>query len=187
LRLISALRPVLANVLGQTLGLSDDLVIVASPGTGKTSALFQLADASVRAASATPLVISLSDWSTGDLTLIQTILSRPAFNGFTEANLRAAAAKQPGVVFMFDSWNELGSDARRRARAQIQSLRAELPAATFIATTRPEISDAPFDGQMLTVLELSEQQQVEIAREIKGEGGVRLVRSLFSYAHSLSS
>jgi hypothetical protein len=180
-------EPVLANVLGQTLGLSDDLVIVASPGTGKNSALFQLADASVRAASATPLVISLSDWSTGDLTLIQTILSRPAFNGFTEANLRAAAAKQPGVVFMFDSWNELGSDARRRARAQIQSLRAELPAATFIATTRPEISDAPFDGQMLTVLELSEQQQVEIAREIKGEGGVRLVRSLFSYAQSLSS
>ena len=168
------LEPVLASALGQTLGASDDLVIVASPGTGKTSALFQLAEAAVSAASGIPLVISLSDWSTGGLTLIETILRRPAFSGFTEANLRAVA-EQPGVVFMFDSWNELGSDARRRARSEIQDLRAELPAVTLIATTRPEISDVPFDGQLLTVLELSEQQQMEIAREIKGEKGVRLV------------
>ena len=160
--------------MGKRWALSDDLVIVASPGTGKTSTLFQLAEAAVNAASGTPLVISLSDWSTGGLTLIETILRRPAFSGFTEANLRVAA-EQPGVVFLFDSWNELGSDARRRARSQIQNLRAELPTVTFIATTRPEISDVPFDGQLLTVLELSEQQQVEIAREIKGEGGVRLV------------
>lgn len=167
-------EPVLASALGQTLGTLDDLVIVAPPGTGKTSALFQLAEASVSAASGTPLVVSLSDWSTGGLTLIEAILRRPAFSGFTEANLRAVA-EQPGVVFMFDSWNELGSDARRRARTEIQSLRAELPAATFIATTRPEISDVPFDGQLLTVLELSEQQQMDIAREIRGEQGVRLV------------
>ncbi len=167
-------EPVLASALGQTLGTLDDLVIVAPPGTGKTTALFQLAEASVRAASGTPLVVSLSDWSTGGLTLIEAILRRPAFSGFTEADLRAVA-EQPGVVFMFDSWNELGSDARRRARTEIQSLRAELPAATFVATTRPEISDVPFDGQLLTVLELSEQQQMDIAREIKGEHGVRLV------------
>ncbi|MGO6689699.1 NACHT domain-containing protein [Rhizobium leguminosarum] len=167
-------EPVLASALGQTLGTLDDLVIVAAPGTGKTSALFQLAEASVSAASGTPLVVSLSDWSTGGLTLIEEILRRPAFSGFTETNLRAVA-ERPGVVLMFDSWNELGSDARRRARVEIQNLRAELPAATFIATTRPEISDVPFDGQLLTVLELSEQQQIDIAREIKGEHGVRLV------------
>ena len=58
---------------------------------------------------------------------------------------------------------------------KFRTLRAELPAATFIATTRPEISDVPFDGQLLTVLELSEQQQMDIAREIRGEQGVRLV------------
>jgi hypothetical protein len=167
-------EPVLASVLGQTLGMLDDLVIVAPPGTGKTSALFQLAEASVSATSGTPLVVSLSDWSTGGLTLIDAILRRPAFSGFTEANLRAVA-EQPGVVFMFDSWNELGSDARRRARTEIQNLRAELPATTFLATTRPEISDVPFDGQLLTVLELNEQQQMDIAREIKGDQGIRLV------------
>jgi hypothetical protein len=163
-----------ASALGQTLGTLDDLVIVAPPGTGKTSALFQLAEGAVRAASGTPLVILLSDWSTGGLTLIEAILRRPAFNGFSEANLRGVA-EQPGIVFMFESWNELGTDARRRARAEIQNLRAELPAATFIATTRPEISNMPFDGQLLTVLELSEQQQMDIAREIKGEKGVRLI------------
>ena len=167
-------EPVLVSALGQSLGTLDDLVIVAPPGTGKTSALFQLAEASVRAASGTPLVVSLSDWSTGSLTLMETILRRPAFSGVTEANLRAVA-EQPGVVFMFDSWNELGSNARRRARTEIQRLRAELPAATFIATTRPEISDVPFDGQSLTVLELSEQQQMDIAEEIRGEKGIGLV------------
>lgn len=167
-------EPVLTSALGQTLGTLDDLVIVAAPGTGKTSALFQLAEASVRVANGTPLVVSLSDWSTGGITLIEAILRRPAFAGFTETNLRAVA-EQPGIVFMFDSWNELGSDARRRARTEIQSLRAELPAATFIATTRPEISDMPFDGQLLTVLELNERQQMDIAHEIRGEQGVRLV------------
>ncbi|MBE1707074.1 MULTISPECIES: NACHT domain-containing protein [Mesorhizobium] len=167
-------EPVLASALGQTLGAMDDLVIVAPPGTGKTSALFQLAEASVSAASGTPLVVSLSDWSTGTLTRIEAILRRPAFSGFKEADLRTVA-EQPGVVFMFDSWNELGSEARRRARTEIQSLRSELPAATFVATTRPEISDVPFEGQLLTVLELSEQQQVDIARDIKGDHGVRLV------------
>ncbi|MER9615552.1 hypothetical protein [Mesorhizobium sp. M0207] len=166
--------PVLSSALGQTLGAMDDLVIVAPPGTGKTSALFQLAKASVSAASGTPLVVSLSDWSTGTFTLIEAILRRPAFSGFTEPDLRAVA-EQPGIVFMFDSWNELGSEARRRARTEIQSLRAELPGATFVATTRPEISDVPFDGQLLTVLELTQQQQVDIARDIKGDHGVRLV------------
>ncbi|WP_245519448.1 MULTISPECIES: hypothetical protein [unclassified Mesorhizobium] len=167
-------EPVLARALGRTLGAMDDLVIVAAPGTGKTSALFQLAEASVGSASGTPLVVSLSDWSTGGLTLIDAILRRPAFSGFTETDLRTVA-EQPGVVFMFDSWNELGSEGRRRARAEIESLRAELPAATFVVTTRPEISDVPFEGQLLTVLELSVQQQMDIAREIKGEYGVRLV------------
>ncbi|MER8846786.1 NACHT domain-containing protein [Mesorhizobium australicum] len=167
-------EPVLARALGQTLGAMDDLVIVAAPGTGKTSALFQLAEASVSSASGTPLVVSLSDWSTGGRTLIEAILRRPAFSRFTETDLRTVA-EQPGVVFMFDGWNELGSQARRRARTEIQSLRAELPAATFVVTTRPEISDVPFDGQLLTVLELSQQQQVDIARDIKGGHGVRLV------------
>lgn len=167
-------EPVPASGLGQTLGTLEDIVIVAPPGTGKTSVLFQLAEASISSACGTPLVVSLSDWSTGSHTLIEAILRRPSFSGFTESNLRAVAA-QPGVVFMFDGWNELGSDARRRARAEIQNLRAELPAATFIITTRPEISNVPLDGKLLTVLELSEQQQMEIAREINGESGVRLV------------
>lgn len=167
-------EPVLASALGQTLGILDDLVIVAAPGTGKSSALFQLAEASVQAKSGTPLIVSLSDWSTGGLTLIEAILRRPAYSRFTEQNLRAVA-DYPGVVFMFDSWNELGTEARRRARTEIQTLRAELPAATFIATTRPEILDVPFDGQLLTVLELNEEQQMEIAHEIKGDQGVRIV------------
>jgi hypothetical protein len=162
------------STLGELLSTLDDLVIVAPPGTGKTSALFQLAEASISAASGTPLIVSLSDWSTGGQTLIEAILQRPAFNGFTEANLRAVAG-QPGVAFMFDSWNELGGNARRRARIGIQNLRAELPAATFVITTRPQAIDVPFDGQLLTVLELSEQQQMDIAREIKDEQGVRFV------------
>ncbi len=167
-------EPVSTAALGATLGTVDDLVIVAPPGTGKTSALLQLAEAAVSAGSGTPIVISLADWSTGTATLLEAILRRPAFSGFTEANLRAVA-EQAGVAFLLDSWNELGSDARRRARAEIQTLRAELPGATFIATTRPEITDVPFDGQLLTVLELTEQQQMDIAREIKGDQGVRLV------------
>jgi hypothetical protein len=167
-------EPVATTALGQALGSSDDLVIVAPPGTGKTSALLQLAEACVGAGSGMPLFVSLADWSTGTLSLVDAILRKPAFAGLTEANLRAVA-EQPGVVFMFDSWNELGTEASRRARAEIEALRAELPAATFIATTRPEISDVPIDGQPLTVLELSDKQQLDIARTMKGEQGARLI------------
>jgi hypothetical protein len=167
-------EPVSTTALGQALGTSDDLVIVAPPGTGKTSVLLQLAEACVGARSGTPLFVSLADWSTGNLSLLEAILRRPAFSGLTEANLRAVA-EQPGIAFMFDSWNELGTEASRRARTEIENLRAELPAATFIATTRPEISDVPFDGQPLTVLELSDKQQMDIARAMKGEQGARLI------------
>ena len=167
-------EPGLASVLGQTLGILDHLVIVAPPGTGKSTVLFQMAEGSVSTKSGTPLVISLSDWSTGGLSLVESILRRPAFRGLTESDLRAVA-EQPGVVFMFDSWNELGGDARRRARTEIQALRAELPAATFVLTTRPESSTVPFEGQISTVLELNDQQQIDIARELKGQEGVRLV------------
>ncbi len=166
--------PILASVLGRTMGNLDDIIIVAPPGTGKTSTLFQLAEACVSAKNGTPLLISLSDWSTGRFTLIEEILRRPAFAEFTEANLRSVA-EDPGVVFMFDSWNELGREERRRARTEIHSLRAEIPAATFIATTRTEISDVPFDGQLLTVLDLTEQQQIDIAREIGQSQGERLI------------
>jgi len=55
-------EPGLASVLGQTLGILDHLVIVAPPGTGKSTVLFQMAEGSVSTKSGTPLVISLSDW-----------------------------------------------------------------------------------------------------------------------------
>lgn len=104
----------------------DDLVLVAPPGMGKTTTLLQVAEGVLEAGAGVPVVVPLGDWATEDETLLASILKRPAFREFSEANFRDAAAK-PGVVLLLDGWNELDAPSRGRARVQVATLQAELP------------------------------------------------------------
>ena len=152
----------------------DDLILVAAPGMGKTTTLFQVADGLLEIGNGTPLIVPLGDWATEGDALLVSILKRPAFNGISEQDFRAVAAN-PGVVLLLDGWNELNAAARERARVQITALKAELPELGFVISTRKQALDIPFGGTRVDLLPLDDDQQMEITRGMRGDAGAQLV------------
>lgn len=152
----------------------DDLILVAAPGMGKTTTLFQVADGLLEIGNGTPLIVPLGDWTTEGGALLASILKRPAFDGISEQDFRTVAAK-PGVVLLLDGWNELDAAARERARVQITALKAELPELGLVISTRKQALDIPFGGTRVDLLPLDDEQQMEIARGMRGEAGAQLV------------
>lgn len=152
----------------------DDLILVAAPGMGKTTTLFQVANGVLEIGNGTPLVVPLGDWATESDTLLVSILKRPAFNGISEQDFRTVATK-PGVVLLLDGWNELDAAARERARVQITALKTELPELGLVISTRRQALDIPFGGTRVDLLPLDDEQQMEIARAMRGEAGAQLV------------
>jgi hypothetical protein len=152
----------------------DDLILMAAPGMGKTTTLFQIADSVLETATGTPFIVSLGDWATENDSLLVSILKRPAYNGISEEDFRTVATK-PGVVLLLDGWNELDAAARGRARVQIESLKAALPELSLIISTRKQALDIPFVGTRIDLLPLGDGQQMEIARAMRGGAGVQLV------------
>ncbi len=152
----------------------DDLILVASPGMGKTTTLFQIAEGLLASGNGTPLVVPLGDWATEGVTMLDSILKRPAFRGISEDDLRKAAT-QPGVVLLLDGWNELDSLARSRARVQVAALKAELPELGLVISTRRQALDVPFGGTRIDLLPLSEDQQMQIAVAMRGDAGAKIV------------
>lgn len=152
----------------------DDLILVAAPGMGKTTTLFQIADGVLENGNGTPLIVPLGDWATEGDALLESILNRPAFNGISEQDFRAVAAN-PGVVLLLDGWNELDAAARERARVQITALKAELPELGLVISTRKQALDIPFSGTRVDLLPLDDDQQMEIAHGMRGDAGAQLV------------
>jgi hypothetical protein len=152
----------------------DDLILVAPPGTGKTTTLFQIAEGVLANGSGTPLVVQLGDWATERSPVLDSILKRPAFRGISEDDFRSVAA-HAGVLLLLDGWNELDADARARARVQVAALKAELPVLGLVISTRRQALDVPFVGTRVDLMPLNEEQQTQIATSMRGEAGVRLV------------
>ena len=152
----------------------DDLILVAAPGMGKTTTLFQVADGVLEVGNGTPLFVPLGDWATEGDALLVSILKRPAFNGISEHDFRTVATK-PGVVLLLDGWNELDAAARERARVQITTLKAELPELGLIISTRRQALDFPIAGTRVDLLPLDDEQQMEIARAMRGDAGAQLI------------
>ncbi|WP_186194538.1 NACHT domain-containing protein [Burkholderia gladioli] len=152
----------------------DDLILVAPPGMGKTTTLFQIAECVLANRTGTPLIVPLGDWATEGTKVLDSILQRPAFRGITEDDFRRAAA-QPGVVLLLDGWNELDSQARSRARVQVAALKAELPELGLIVSTRRQALDVPFPGTRVDLLPLNEGQQMQIAVVMRGDVGAKIV------------
>lgn len=166
--------PVSTSALATALATLDDLVLVAPPGMGKTTTLFQIAEAVLANGHSSPIVIPLGDWSADGLSLLESVLKRPAFRGITEDDLRTAAAK-PGVILLLDGWNELDGAARKRAAVQVKRLQLELPEVSLLISTRKQALDVPVDGKRVNLLPLNETQQLDIARTLRGNAGERII------------
>ena len=149
-----------------------DLILVASPGMGKTTTLLQIADAVLETSNATPIVVPLGNWSEAGGSLLEAILRRSAFRAISEDDFRSAAAK-PGVFLLLDGWNELDSQSRRRAAAEMERLQVDLPALGFVVATREQGRLPPIDATVVRLRPLNTRQQLEIAGALRpgdGEG-----------------
>ena len=168
-------KPVLTSALASALSTLGDLILVASPGMGKTATLFQVAEG-ILAQGGLPIFVPLADWATGNATLLELpILKRQTFRGKVTENDFRTVANKPGVFLLLDGWNELDSAARRRATAELKRLQADLPELGLFVSTRRQALDVPFEGARVDLQPLSEAQQMEMARVMRGEDGARIV------------
>ena len=151
-----------------------DLVLVAPPGMGKTTTVFQVAEAALEANAGLPIIVPLGNWSANQDTLLGAILRRPAFRTFSDEDFRSAAAR-PGVFLLLDGWNELDSASRLRVAAETEDLQLELPGLGFVVATREERGVAPIDGRVVRLRPLNERQQLDIAGAVRGDAGEGMV------------
>ena len=161
--------------LARGLASLGEVVIVAPPGMGKTTTLFQLSDEILKGDHGSPIVVPLGNWSADDASLLESILKRPAFHTISKEDFRSVAAR-PGVFLLLDGWNELDSASRGRAAAEIEHLQLQLPSLSVVIATREQGGGVPIDGVAVQLRSMSEHQQLEMARARHGELGERLVR-----------
>lgn len=107
-------EPLSTDALAKAVTKFGDLILVAAPGMGKTTTIFQVADGVVNAQAGSPIIVSLGDWATLQDSLLGSVLKRIAFSGISEADFHLAASV-PGVVLLLDGWNELDGAARGSA------------------------------------------------------------------------
>lgn len=62
-------EPVITSAIAGMAIRLDDLILVAGPGMGKTTTLFQIAESMLATNLGTPLVVSLGDWATENTTI----------------------------------------------------------------------------------------------------------------------
>ena len=160
--------------VAEALATLDDLIIVAEPGMGKTTTVFQIAEAVLEKGYGSPIIVRLGDWSVDGSPLLESILNRSSFGEITEDHLRRIAAN-PEVILLLDGWNELDGESRRRATVELQRLEMELPHLSLLVATRKQALDVPIDGRRVTLSPLSETNQLEIARALRGDTGERLL------------
>ena len=148
---------------------------------GKTTTLFQIAEAVLENGHGSPIVVPLGDWSADNEPLLEAVLKRPAFREISEDDLRAVAMT-PGVILLLDGWNELDSAVRQRAKVQVERLQLEMPGLSLLVATRKQALDVPIDGTRVILQPLNETQQLEIARALRGCVGERVVEQAWRTA-----
>jgi len=77
------------------------------------------------------------------------------------------------LVLLLDGWNELTPEARLRATDDLGALGRDYPQLGLIISTRRQT--LPAAGPVVTIEALSEVQQLEMARAVRGDEGVDLV------------
>lgn len=152
----------------------NEIVVVAAPGTGKTTTLLQVAHSIAANERLVATFIPLSEWSAQTHTLLQSVVQRAAFASEREEHLKLLA-HAGRLVLIMDGWNELNATSRKRLRAEIQSMQRDYPSLGIVMSTRVQALDVPISGPVVEIELLSETQQLLIARAYRGDAGERIL------------
>lgn len=160
--------------LASGIDLYDQVAVIAAPGTGKTTTLLQLASATLANAVSVAVFIPLSEWATGSNSFFQSLLRRAAFRDASERQFELLA-RHGKLVLVLDGWNELDEASRRRVRNELKTLRRDFPDLRVVISSRHRDFDNPIDGPVVEVDLLNEDQQLELAKSLRGMDGESLM------------
>lgn len=144
-----------------------EIVVIAPPGTGKTTTLIQVADAILAEGAFAAAFVPLSEWSSRSDSFFQCLARRQGYRTITEQHL-ALLAIHGRLILVLDGWNELDTESRKRANAEIKSLRRDFPRIAIIVSTRRQALGVPVSGPIVEIAPLKRSQQLEIARATRG-------------------
>ncbi|HXK27228.1 MAG TPA: hypothetical protein VJ646_03125 [Candidatus Binatia bacterium] len=148
----------------------NKIVVIAPPGTGKTTTLLQVTEAILSQGNSVAAFVPLSEWSSQSDSFFQSVVHRHAFVGAREGHLKLLA-HYDRIVLVMDGWNELDAASRKRASVEIKSLQREFPGLGIVVSTRRQALDVPISGPVVEIDALAEGQQLEIARALHGLRG----------------
>jgi hypothetical protein len=152
--------------------LAEPVYLVAAGGTGKSTTLIDLAGR-LLADGPVPLFVPLGAWSDRDGDFFDCCVRRNAFGAFRRQHLMQLAHFGQ-LALLLDGWNEIDPKERLRATRDVASLRREYPQLGIVISTRPQALPAG-GGRVVDLEQLSQDQQIELARAVRGEAGVALV------------
>lgn len=163
-----------ASGLASAIEIFDEIAVIAPPGTGKTTTLLQLTEAILGNASSVAVFVPLSEWSTRSDTFFQLLLRRAAFRDARERQFELLA-EYGKLVLILDGWNELNEASKRRVHNDVKSLQRDFPDISLVVSSRHKDFDLPIDGPVVEVDVLTEEQQLEIAKALRGLDGESLM------------
>jgi hypothetical protein len=146
--------------------------IVAPPGMGKTTTLVQLAEVIVAARPLVVGLVPLGEWSDRLEDVFTFLTRRNAFRGFRPQHFMQLAY-HGRLALLLDGWNELDPDSRVRAARYLKALRRDYPLLSIVIGTRRDQSAV--SGPVVEIEPLSQDQQLELARALRGKDGEALV------------
>jgi hypothetical protein len=158
--------------LANGLDAAETLKLVAPPGTGKTTTLVQLAETLVEAGEMVPGFVPLGEWSDRREDFFTFLIRRNAFGTFRAQHF-TQLAYHGRFALLLDGWNELDPAARVAATRLLKALRRDYPLLGIVVGTRRHL--LPISGAVFEVDPLSENQQLELARALRGQEGEALV------------
>ena len=163
-----------ASGLASAIEVFGEIAVIAPPGTGKTTTLLQLTEAILDYASSVAVFVPLSEWSTRSDTFLQSLVRRAAFRDARKRQFELLA-EHGRLVLILDGWNELDEPSKRRARSEVTSLRRDFPDIRLVVSSRHKAFDIPVDGPVVEVDVLTEEQQLDIAKALRGSDGESLM------------
>jgi len=163
-----------ATNLSSALEAFDQIVVVAPPGTGKTTTLLQLVDAILTNAKLVAVFIPLSEWATGSESFFQSLMKRYSFKKASEEQFDLLS-QHGKIVLILDGWNELDETSKERVRSNVKTLKRDFPDLRLVISSRHKSSDIPINGPVVEVELLTEEQQLDLAKVLRGSDGESLM------------
>lgn len=152
--------------------LAEPVGVVAVGGTGKSTTLLQLAECMSNQEGLIPLLVPLGEWSDRQEDFFDFVLRRNAFYGIRREHLMQLAY-HGNLALLLDGWNELPADARLRATRDLTALQRDYPQLGIVISSRRQA--LPDVRPIIVIDPLSDEQQLEIAKAVRGDEGVGFV------------